>query len=200
VSNCRMGSGAIALLALASAVSAQNKPDLNGKEEFGLDGLKGTKSVVFVISQANSMDRAGDFVKIALLRSVHRLTAAHRFTVVWNKHEDSYFMAKTLVPATDENRERLWKHILEVSFKGQTDPKVAVLDEVFKLKPELIVLVAARDLEPEAVEAITKKNTGKIPIRTFGIVLPNETDHKNLAKLAELNKGKFVTLKPPLDD
>jgi hypothetical protein len=168
-----------------------NRP--GGGEVFGVGGLPGAKSIVYVVDRSGSMDPVGDFMKTELSKAVNKLVSTQKFNVIWFSEGDPYVLATNLVAATEENKSRLFKFLQDVKLQGSTDPRSALF-KALDLKPELIYILTDGNFEPEFVEQVTKKNVGKIRINAIGFVLPGGEGHGNLQKITEQNRGKFKAI------
>jgi len=166
-----------------------NRP--GGGEVFGVGGLPGAKSIVYVVDRSGSMDSIGDFLKIELSKAVNKLNSTQRFNVIWFSDGDPYALSdRGLVPATEDNKQNLFKHLLNVNFKGSTDPRGALFKAI-DMKPELVYVLTDGNFEADFVSEITKRNAGKVRINAIGFLFEGGEGHGNLIKLTEQNRGKF---------
>jgi hypothetical protein len=161
-----------------------------GGEVFGVGGLPGAKSIVYVVDRSGSMDQVGDFLKNELAKAVNKLNSTQKFNVIWFSDGDPYALSATLVQATEDNKQRLFRHLQDVKFSGSTDPRAAIFKGL-ELKPELVYILTDGNFEPDFVQAITARNTQKIRINAIGFVFPGGEGHSNLIKLTEQNRGRF---------
>lgn len=168
-----------------------NRP--GGGEVFGVGGLPGAKSIIYVVDRSGSMDTLSDFLKHELAKAVNRLNSTQKFNVIWFSDGEPHMLAVNLVQATEDNKTRLFKHLQDVKMSGSTDPRQAIF-KALQMRPELIYVLTDGNFEPEFVQAVTKANTAKIRINAIGFVLPGGEGHTNLERLVKENNGKFKAI------
>lgn len=110
---------------------------------FGLPPATG-RSFVLVIDRSSSMGAGGlDVLRSAakeLNRELSRLTPEQTVQVVAYHHAAVYATGPHLVPATEENREKLVDFVANLAAYGQTE-HVQGLIAGLKLKPEVLLLL-----------------------------------------------------------
>jgi hypothetical protein len=152
-------------------------------------------SIVYVVDRSGSMDAVGDFLKNEIAKAVNRLNSTRTFNVVWFSDDEPEAFRETLVRATEDNKQRLYRHLGEMTFRGSTDPRAAIV-KAFQLKPEVIVILTDGNFEPDFVAALNARNTARIRIHAVRFTVPGPDGHSSLIRLTEQNRGKFRAVDP----
>ena len=165
---------------------------------FGLAPAQG-RSFVFVIDRSNSMGSAGLGAIAAaaeeLSRRINSLTHEHKFQVVAYNEATSHLSGRQLVPATDENKQKLVKYVAGLMASGQTEHRFGLL-AALRLKPEVIFLLTDGGdpvLNKADLQFIRQQTAGRTSIHCvhFGRG-PRPEEPSFLARLAAENRGSYV--------
>lgn len=101
-------------------------------------------SLVFVIDRSASMGAGGlgaiGAAAKELSAQLTSLTADQKFQVVAYNQSSVYFTGRELIPATDENKQKLVKYIGELADFGQTEHERGLL-AALRLQPDVIFLL-----------------------------------------------------------
>jgi von Willebrand factor type A domain len=110
---------------------------------FGSPPVEG-HSFVFVIDRSASMGAGGlgaiGAAAKELAAQLGSLTADQKFQVVAYNESSVYFTGRELIPATDENKQKLVSYIANLGDYGQTEHERGLL-AALRLKPEVIFLL-----------------------------------------------------------
>ncbi len=165
---------------------------------FGSVAAEG-RSFVFVIDRSQSMGGSGLGAIAAaageLKAQLGRLSDQQTFQVVAYNQSAVYFTAGGLVPATDENKQRLVKFIEDIAAYGQTEHTRGLL-AALRLKPEAIFLLTdAGDpvMKPGDLAVVRQASRGRVSIHClhFGRGKPPEGENF-MMRLASENRGSYT--------
>ena len=165
----------------------------SGSQFFEL-ATAGTK-FVYVIDGSGSMTEPHkearsklDRVKIELIRSIGGLPFEMEFFVVFFNNHAVPMKAKSLQPATGDNKQRHLEWVAKVQGGGNTDPRDA-LKLALELRPDVIYLLTDGVFDPKVVAEVTKLNTQKVSIHT--ICFGNASGESLLRDIARKNNGTY---------
>jgi hypothetical protein len=165
---------------------------------FGSAAAKG-RSFVFVIDRSQSMGGSGLGAIRAAARELKthldRLTHEQTFQVVAYNQSAVYFTEGGLLPATDENKQKLVKFIEDIAAYGQTEHTRGLL-AALRLKPEVIFLLNdAGDpvMKPGDFAVVRQASRGRTSIHClhFGRGKPPEGENF-MMRLAAENRGSYT--------
>jgi hypothetical protein len=172
------------------------KGDGSGSQFFEL-ATAGTR-FVYVIDGSGSMTEPHkearsklDRVKIELIRSIGGLPFEMEFFVVFFNDHAVPMKAKTMQPATGDNKQKHLEWVAKVQGGGSTDPREA-LKLALELRPDVIYLLTDGVFDPKVAAEVTKLNTRGVSIHTF--CFGNASSEHLLQDIADKNHGtyKFV--------
>jgi|SRR5579872_3991525 len=170
--------------------------DGSGSQFFEL-ATAGTR-FVYVIDGSGSMTEPHkearsklDRVKIELIRSIGGLPFEMEFFVVFFNDHAVPMKAKTMQPATGDNKQRHLEWVAKVQGGGSTDPREA-LKLALELRPDVIYLLTDGVFDPKVAAEVTKLNRRGVSIHTF--CFGNASSESLLQDIARKNHGtyKFV--------
>lgn len=150
----------------------------------------GFSSVCFVIDTSASMARIGEFVKLEMVKAVHKMHPNQMFNVVWFGEGAPVVFAPKMNPAEDGNKERLGFRIRDIRFGGTSDAR-AGLTAGMDVRPLALYVLTDRDVPADLVESLTKGNKRQVRIHAIGFHYGDSRDFANLRKAAEKNRGRF---------
>ena len=175
------------------------------------DGLKaaatffGTKSsgnrFVFICDNSNSMGR-GKFetTLYELMKSVNSMGPKQYFYVIFFS-DTAYLMfhptpANRMIPATEENKEKLAAWLYTVQMCLQTKGKEAA-EAALALRPDVIYILGDGNFTDKTQQILCAPHNRRTVINTFGMNV-NDAGEKELTNIAKANKGTFkrVTVSP----
>lgn len=149
---------------------------------------------VFVVDNSNSMGRGKlETALNELDKTVNDLSSKQQFHVIFFS-DTAYLMfhpkpVKTLVRATDENKERLreWLYSLErcLRTKGEDAMKAAIA-----MKPDVIYILGDGAFTDNTERLLTAPHNRRIVINTLGMQV-NDKGERQLKAIAKANKGKY---------
>jgi hypothetical protein len=157
------------------------------------------RSFVFVIDRSKSMGGDGLNALAAarneLSRALAHLTPQHRFQIIAYHHQCVYFDVPRLVPATQENRERISDFIDDLAALGGTDHEMA-LRAALGLEPDAIFLLndgGDPHLNEIVLKNVHKLAEGRTAIHCvqFGFGPMTQSDNF-MTRLAHQNQGSFT--------
>ncbi len=162
---------------------------------FGNEAKRGAESIVFIVDASHTMDKIGRAFERALAElrsSIEKLTAGHRFNIIFFS-EQSLNWQEHMVVASPENK-RLALEFAESmkEFKGfgGTLPvppmKAAMADN-----PEVIFfLTDGGFLSDDSTELLAMNKDKKVRIYTIGF--GDKVNEPLLQKLADQNNGRYI--------
>jgi hypothetical protein len=153
------------------------------------------KSVVYVLDRSASMGLAGrlERARRELATSLRRLPPSARFQVIaYNRSAEPVRMPGQfgLLPATPDAIEAVIAEVDRLPAEGGTD-HAAALTAALGLGPEVIYFLTDEDdLEMRDVQAVTRRNHGRVCIHALCLVAPTSGETPMMA-LARNNRGMF---------
>lgn len=154
----------------------------------------GTK-YVYVIDGSGSMtephkeDRTKlDRVKRELINSIGSLPFEMEFFVIFFNNHAVPMKAKTLQPATLDNKMKHLTWVAKIQGGGNTDPREA-LKMALALEPDVIYFLTDGVFDPKVADEVTKLNTHKVSIHTF--CFTNDSGASMLQNIARKNNGTY---------
>ena len=194
-------------LALANTTIGEVR-NLFGKDGAGMadvgDGLKaaasffGTKSTgnrfVFVVDNSNSMGRGKFETAVTeLIRSVDAMSPKQRFYVIF--FSDSAYRlfhpkaAPGMVPATDENKQRLraWIYSVEMCLRTQGMESMQL---ALRMNPDVIYILGDGAFTDKTGAMLTAPHNRRTVINTVGMEV-GDRGEKELKSIAAANKGTY---------
>jgi hypothetical protein len=127
-------------------------------------------------------------VKIELIRSIGGLPFEMEFFVIFFNNHAVPMKARTLQPATGDNKQKYLEWVAKVQGGGNTDPRDA-LKLALDLKPDIIYLLTDGVFDPKVASEVTKLNTQKVSIHTF--CFGNASGESLLQDIARKNNGTY---------
>lgn len=165
----------------------------SGSQFFEL-ATAGTK-FVYVIDGSGSMterDREArsklDRVKRELIRSIGGLPVEMEFYVIFFNQNAVPMKARSLQPATGNNKQKYLEWVAKVQGGGNTDPREA-LKLALALQPDVIYLLTDGVFDPKVAAEVTKLNTQNVSIHTF--CFGNDSGESLLQSIARKNNGTY---------
>jgi hypothetical protein len=164
---------------------------------FGSAPLTGRR-FVFVIDRSKSMGSQGlgvlDRAQIELLKALAPLTAEHSFQVVAYHQQTTMLSRRTLLAATDENKNIVREFISDLAPYGSTDHE-AGLFMALSLEPDVIVLLTDGDtpeLNDGQIDSFVKANRGDAEVHCvqFGLT-PIEPTSSFMQRIARKTGGSY---------
>lgn len=132
---------------------------------WGVGADQHAESIVYVMDRSGSMSEAIANLKYELKKAIGELSEEQRFNVFWfNDEKRPQRWARTLMPATIENKRAAFKAIDEVVPEGKTDPIPAVTGALRYRGLDVMFLLSDGDFGEQnldVLESIREANRGK---------------------------------------
>jgi hypothetical protein len=179
----------------APVPAGPQRPHPRDAAVFGVGGVPGVQSVVFVLDAGAAAAGPKDFVLNEVAKAANRLDKTQAFNVLAFGDETAA-LADGPFAADDDHKTKLFGFLHGLRFRGRGDA-AAALRKAPAMKPALIQFITATDLSDEAIAAISDENAKGGKVRINVIALPGAgTDPAGLRRLAEGNGGIFRAIDP----
>jgi hypothetical protein len=162
-----------------------------GPNFFGLGRqARGARRIVYVVDRSGSMMTTFDAVRQEMRRSVNGLRRSQKFHVIcFNAGPPLENKPRKLVPATSQQRERLFEFLDTIQAEGSTDP-IPAMERAFQVRPDLIYFLTDGDFDPALVERLRVLNRDQ-KVKIFTIAYVSEGGRILLEQIARENNGDF---------
>ena len=168
----------------------------------GAEGPRGVKFVgmpgvanriVFICDATGSMMSQFDNLRIELRKAVEGLTPHQAMNVVFFQENAPPPISKLLLPATPQNKQRIYDFVDKYTPKGPTDP-IPAIKLALAMNPDLIFFLCdPSDFpDPKAVGDLFKGNLGKAcKVNTISFLDENHAGEELLKHISADSGGKF---------
>lgn len=172
-------------------------------DDVRFDALKiEEKSVVFVVDGSRWTKNKLKELVDELSYTVESMPADGQFAVMFFADDKvNAFAGGKLVPATDDNKEKLKDWLDDVELGNDPTPKPA-LTRAFEAKPQAVVLITDGhfdDYDGVAAHIESLNRDRKVHVHTVGFFATEKEDNSRsfatfMKRVAERNGGKFVVV------
>jgi hypothetical protein len=157
---------------------------------FGIVGSPGSRNIVYVVERSAATSAIADFIRNELAKAVNKLNSTIKFNIIWFAGGEPDAFVPTMLQATEDNKQRFFRHLQGVHFSGSADPAPAIL-KALALRPDQVYVLSSVDIAADSVPVIAARNTHKARIDVAGFVFPGGKGHDRIRKAAEQNGGRF---------
>jgi len=162
-------------------------------EVFRVDPLPAPKDIVYVVDRSGSLSEHADFVKNELAKAVNKLNSTQRVNVFYFSDGPIESLDEGLVPATEDNKQKVFRKLGELEFRGKTEPLEA-MKRALALDTELMYLFTDGGFDEALVDEILRVNNARAkPARINVLFFPVHGDEPDAAlkRLVEQSKGRL---------
>lgn len=148
------------------------------------------KSTIYVVDASNSMlqNSRQTLINRSLIEAINDLKSEQKFKVFFfADHFVTDNIAKGLLPATKNNKEKVINWIENIGTQGGTRPLAAILAGL-ELHPERIIVMSDGQFDGSIVGTITKANPGK---KTKIDCIGMDEEIETLKRIADENGGYY---------
>ena len=153
------------------------------------------RSIVYVMDRSGSMADTFKLLQRELMQAIGSLERDQEFNVIWFNEGDATLMFTKLVPATLENKRKVFDAIAAIIPSGQTQP-LSAIQTALSYKPDVLFLLSDGDFGEQnrrITSTIKRKNKNRETIiNTILFVYDTMGDGQRvLRSIAEDNGGVY---------
>lgn len=153
------------------------------------------RSIVYVMDRSGSMADTFKLLQRELMQAIGSLERDQQFNVIWFNEGDATLMFTKLVPATLENKRKVFDAIAAIIPSGQTQP-LSAIQTALGYKPDVLFLLSDGDFGEQnrrITSTIKRKNKNRETIiNTILFVYDTMGDGQRvLRSIAEDNGGVY---------
>jgi hypothetical protein len=149
---------------------------------------------VFVVDNSNSMTRGRfETALMELMYTIEAMSPQQKFCVIFFS-DTAYRMfhpepAAGMIPATDQNRDRLrsWLGTVELCLRTQGQEAVTL---ALAMKPDVIYILGDGAFTDKTTQILTAPHNRRVPIHTLGMEV-DPTGARQLQAIAAANNGTY---------
>ena len=152
------------------------------------------RNVVFIVDATGAMMSQFDNLRVELRKSIEPLQPSQAFNVVFNQANVAPPISTSLLPATPNNKQRIYDYIDKCQPRGPTDPDPAI-KTALAMHPDLIFFLCVPNCIPDPARTTrlfkTLDPAHKCRINTISFMDETHTNEDMLQQIAKDSGGEF---------